>query len=153
MNDSSTKELKSNVTGNLLTILGAAVAVFIQIVYFNTIGLTNWVDGIVPGILAGVCILVGFKLGKGAYGKTFPVFLVLTAIVAVILGFVLGITYLIYNIGVFTLAEAFLIFFDEYLFADIQGTTLYHSQGIIDFGIAIGIAILIVCGKHMYNHA
>ena len=153
MNDSSTNEPISNAKGYLLAIVGAAVAVFIQMVYFNTIGLTNWVDGIVSGIIAGVCILVGYKLGKGTYGKSFPVFLAVIAGATVIFGFVLGITFLIYNIGEFTPVEAFRIFFDEFLFADLQGTTLYHSQGLIDCAIAVGIAILIVCGKHMYDRA
>lgn len=153
MSDSNIKERTNNVTGNVIAAIGAAVALLIQIVYFNTIGLNNWIDGVVAGIVAGACILIGFKLGKGTYGKSFPIFLSFIAAVSVILGFTLGITYLVYSMGGFTLGEAFLVFFDEYFFADIQGTTLYHSQGIIDFIIAIGIAVLIVCGQYYYNKA
>jgi len=134
-------------------VIGMVVAVVFQMVYFHFLGLTNWIDGIVPGIIVGICVLLGFKLGKGKSGKSFPVFLTFLAVIAVILGFSLGVTFLIYSMGGFTTGEAFLLFFDEYLFADIHGTTLYHSQGIIDFGIEMGIAILIVCGKYMYNRA
>jgi len=153
MNDSNIKERTNNAIGNVFAVVGMAVAIVLQMVYFHFLGLTNWIDGIVPGIIVGLCILLGFKLGKGTSGKSFPTFLTLLAVIAVILGFSLGVTFLIYNMGGLAMGEAYLLFFDAYLFADLQGTTLYHSQGIIDFGIAMGVAILIVCGKHMYNRA
>lgn len=143
----------SNNIANLLAIVGMVLSIALQMVYFNFFGIINWGDGIVVGVLAGACILAGFKLGKGVSGKTFPVFLVVIAVLTVVLGVSLGITFLVYNIGGFTLGEAFLLFFDEYLFADIQGTTLYHSQGIIDMGVAIGIAILIVGGKYFVGRS
>jgi len=153
MNDLNTAERTKNTVGNILAIVGMLVAVAIQMAYFHFFGLINWVDGIVTGIIAGICIIIGFKLGKGVSGKTFPIFLVVIAVVSVILGFSLGITFWVHNLGGVTIGGAFLIFFDEYLFTDIQGTTLYHSQGIIDFGIAIGIAVLIVGGKYFVQQS
>ena len=153
MNDSNIDERTNNAVGYLFAILGMVVSVVAQMVYFNFFGLINWLDAIVPGVIAGACVLFGFKIGKGICGKKFPVSLVLIAAVAVILGFLLGITFLIYNISELTLGEAFFVFFDEFLFADLQGGTLYHSQGLIDFAVATGLAILIVCGKHIYDQA
>lgn len=143
----------SNTMGNLLAIVGMVVAIALQMVYFNSFGFINWVDGIATGIIAGACIFIGFRIGKGTSGERFPVFLVVIAVVTVILGFTLGISYFVYSMGGYTFGEAFFIFFDEYLFADLQGTTLYHSQGVIDFGIAIGIAILIVGAKYFASRA
>jgi energy-coupling factor transporter transmembrane protein EcfT len=139
--------------GNILAVVGMVIAVVLQVVYFNFLGLTNWIDGIIPGVIVGICVLFGFKLGKGTLGNSFPVFLMFIAIIAVVLGFSLGITLLIYSIDGFTFGEAFLLFFDVYLFAELQGDTLYHSRGIIDFGIATGIAVLIICGKNIYDNA
>ena len=153
MNDLNAEVRTSNAKGYILAVVGMAISVVLQIVYFNFFGLVNWLDAIVPGILAGACIFIGFKLGKGTYTKAFPVMLTVIAVIATILGFVLGVTFFIYNISDLSVSDAFLVFLDEYLYADIQGTTFYHSQGIIDFGISTGIAVLIVSAKHYWEKA
>jgi hypothetical protein len=146
MNDNT-----KNVTGHIFAGIGAVISVIVQIVYFFYFGLVDWLDAIVPGITTGVLVLLGYKLGKGVYDKSFPVFLTVVSVAAVFLGFSAGIALLIYDMGDFTLLESFLIFFDEYLAIEFQGITLYYSQGIQDFGFAIGIAVLIVCAKYFYN--
>jgi len=115
--------------------------------YLLTVGLINYVDGIVAGIIIGLCIVGGFKLGGGVAKKTFPVYPIILAGLSGLLGFMLGISMYLYRGGGRTFGEAIVYFFDGYLFVDLDGTTLYYSLGIINVGIAIGIAVLFIGGK------
>ncbi|MCL1844099.1 MAG: hypothetical protein FWF79_09830 [Defluviitaleaceae bacterium] len=155
MDDSNITVQSSNSTGYILAAAGAALAVVLQVVYFSIFETISWVDAFVPGIVTGGLVLLGFKLGKGKYGKSFPILLAAISATAVVLGFSLGITLLVHGWGegYYTLWDSFRIYFEEYLAVEFQGGTLYHGQGILDFGISIGLSILIVVGKYYYDRA
>ncbi|MCL2364464.1 MAG: hypothetical protein FWC71_07375 [Defluviitaleaceae bacterium] len=142
MNDTPT-----NTLGYLLATLGALVAIPLQMIYLMTVGRINYVDGLVAGVIVGVCIVGGFKLGGGIAKKTFPIYPILMACVSALLGFMLGISVYVYQDGGRSFGDAIVYFFDDYLFAEFAGFTLYYDMGVINLGIAIGIAVLFIGGK------
>jgi len=139
-------EPPSNALSYFLATIGALVAVPLQMFYLLTVGLINYVDGVVAGVIIGLCIVGGFKLGGGVAKKSFPVYPIILAVLSTLLGFMLGISAYLYQNG-WDIGDAVVFFFDDYLFADFEGTTIYYSLGIINVGIAIGIAVLFIGGK------
>ncbi|MCL2383590.1 MAG: hypothetical protein FWC79_05585 [Oscillospiraceae bacterium] len=146
MNDCEKKV--SNVKGNLFAIVGMMLAIAIQVFYFGFLKFNNFADGIIAGIVVGVCIVLGFKIGKGAPKEAYPIFLIVISIIAVILGFLFGVSLSIYNYGIdsLTYGEAMSIFIDVITFNEIEGTTFTVTGLFIDICIAVGIAIVAVKG-------